>query len=364
MVTRRDFLCGMTGIGGLRLTASTNAAEPARRPARTDKGCKHPLSIEGNVPRSRFGKLSTAEEVTKGIDLTGRVAIITGSTSGIGLETLRVLLLRGAKVYALGRTQAKAEAACASAFKPEMKGTAIPIGCEQSQFESVVSCADAIRKHDLPVDMLICNAGLNVPTLQQVNGIEMHFAVQHLSHFILVLRLMNNLKMAQQGRVVMVSSCMYKDTPPGGIDFTNLSGERGPYLWAKMYGQSKLANGLFVRELTRRSCGTKVTANVLHPGLISTNIGHVWNESNRDSATTLTNSEFRNACGDDVVKTLGQGAATQCYVATSPDLAGVSGQYFEDCHVVKPVGYMQDDALASKLWRVSEDLVGRYLKGV
>jgi len=353
-----------TAIGWLCLIRKVGAIESRSNPVNADKSCKRSPTAAGDVPPSHFGKLSTAEEVTEGIDLTGKTALITGSTSGIGLETLRVLLLRGATVYALGRTQAKAEAACASVLKPGMKGIAIPLGCEQSQFESVVSCADVIRAGGSPIDMLICNAGLNVPTLQQVNGIEMHFAVQHLSHFILVLRLLNNLKKAKQGRVVMVSSCMYKHTPPGGIDFTNLSGERGPYRWAQMYGQSKLANGLFVRELTRRVCGTQVTANVLHPGLIPTSIAHVWNDTNAASAETLTAAEFQDACGGDMIKTLGQGAATTCYVATNLDLVGASGRYFEDCHVVTPSDYMQDDALALKLWTVSENLVAPYLKGI
>ena len=363
MVSRRDFVRLTTTIGGLFSIHTASAVESSRSSG-LDASCRHAPSAIGDPPPSRFGKLSSAEEVTEGIDLTGKTALITGCSSGIGLETLRVLLLRGATVYALARTREKAASACASILKPGMKGIAIPFACEQAQFDSVVSCTNEIRTEGSPIDILICNAGLNVPTLQQVNGIEMHFAVQHLSHFILTLRLLKNLEMAAQGRVVMVSSCMYKDTPPGGIDFTNLSGERGPYRWIQMYGQSKLANGLFVREFTRRYCGTKMTANVLHPGLIHTNMGREFDWSDTKNRIDPTAAEFLGACGGDMVKTLGQGAATTCYVATNPDLAGVSGQYFEDCHVATPVGYMRDDALAAKLWTVSEDLVGPYLKGV
>ena len=121
----------------------------------------------------------------------------------------------------------------------------------------------------------MCNAGvMEVPTAEQINGIERHFVTNHLGHFLLTQRLLPQLIAAPQGRVVVVSSGAYKQAPAAGIEFDNLSGERD-YEPRKAYGQSKLANYLFVRELARRLAGTRVTANALQPGVIMTNLGPV-----------------------------------------------------------------------------------------
>ena len=320
-------------------------------------------------PTSPFGQYSTAEEVTAGLDLTGKMALITGSNSGIGLESARVLALRGAHVVALARTQQKAEAACAALTAAGIRGQLTPLACEQTDYDSVVGCASAVEALKAPIDILICNAGLNVPTLEQVNGIEKHFAVHHLSHFILVNRLLHRVKAARQGRIVIVSSMMYQQAPPIGIDFDNLSGKRGTYEWTTMYGQSKLANGLFARELARRLAGTTATANVLHPGIVpGTNITHVW----RDIATPPWKS--RGALAQwlwsvlwharhpgESAKTVPQGAATTCYLATHPSLENVSGAYFRNCHIAVPRRSMRDDGMAARLWSVSEALTRPYL---
>jgi NAD(P)-dependent dehydrogenase (short-subunit alcohol dehydrogenase family) len=321
-----------------------------------------PLNAE-DAANSPFDEHSTAEEVTEGLDLSGKTALITGVNSGIGFETMRVLALRGAHVLGFARTTEKAEQACDILTRARLRGKATPFVCELADYDSVVSAAEAVRSLDGPLDMLICNAGVNVPTLEHVQGIEKHFAVQHLSHFILVTRLLDELKAATQGRVVMVSSFHYKIAPEIGIDFANLSGEHDEYDMNKMYGQSKLANGLFVRELTRRLSGTTVTANVLHPGLIPTNITHTWANDARTKAR-LAKSHGRaellmaldHTDRRSFIKTVGQGAATTCYVATHPTLARVSGAYFEDCRIIEPEGHMRDDAMAAKLWSVSEQL--------
>ena len=161
-------------------------------------------------PTSPFGQYSTAEEVTAGLDLSGKVALITGSSSGIGLESARVLALRGAHVILLARTLRKAEGACAALKAAGIQSPLTPLACEHTDYDSVVGCANSVEAMKTPVDILICNAGLNVPTLEQVNGIEKHFAVHHLSHFILVNRLLHRVKAARQGRIVIVSSMMYQ----------------------------------------------------------------------------------------------------------------------------------------------------------
>jgi NAD(P)-dependent dehydrogenase (short-subunit alcohol dehydrogenase family) len=368
MITRRQFVqTATTATGGAYLAGALGLAGCSNESRKGDVSSTRVPALRETTSRPHhFDKYSTAEEVTAGLDLSGKTALLTGSNSGIGLETMRVLVLRGAHVYALARNKEKAQAACNAVSVPGAKGSATAFACEQTDYESVVTCTDAIRALGAPLDMLICNAGLNVPKLEQVNGIEKHFAVQHLSHFILVNRLLDNVKAAPQGRVVLVSSIMYKDAPHEGIEFDNLSGERGPYNWVRMYGQSKLANGLFARELARRLKNNGATANVLHPGNVEgTNIGHVWSDAIRPKHSAMyewfEGEWWFMRHGGFFMKNVSQGAATTCYVATSPDLQTVSGAYFEDCHKVVPGRHMRDDVMAAKLWSVSEELTRPYL---
>ena len=301
------------------------------------------------VPVGPFGRDSTAEEVTEGIDLRGKVALVTGATSGLGLETMRVLALRGAHVIGTGRTLEKAREACAS-----VQGKTTPVAMELERFETIAAAADTVGDLGLPIDMLVCNAGIMaLPQLEQVYGLEKHFVVNHLGHFILANRLLPQVKAAKQGRVVVVSSYGYVWSPPAGIEFDNLAGTRD-YEPNKMYGQSKLANALFAFELARRLEGTGATANAVHPGIINTNLGRHFAAWKRGISKLI---------GWTFMKSVEAGAATSCYVATAPALANVSGQYFEDCNPVVPVAgkHMDDVALATKLWAKSEELTAQYL---
>ena len=200
--------------------------------------------------------------------------------------------------------------------------------------------------------MLICNAGIMaLPRLEQKYGLELQFVTNHLGHFILVNRLLPQVLDAPAGRIVMLSSSAHMQAPKGGIQFDNLSGEDGYSGWSA-YGQSKLANALFALDLSERLKETPVTANSLHPGVIQTNLGRHME------------GLFSMALGMlflPIMRTIPQGAATQCYVATSPALEGVSGLYFSDCNPQKPSKYAQDKALARKLTEVSEELVRQYL---
>ena len=298
-------------------------------------------------PRGTFGKHSTAEQVTEGLNLQGKTALITGSTSGIGYETMRVLALRGAHVLAFGRTKDKAAEACAG-----ISGKTTPFGCEQTDLASVAAAADAVKALGVQIDMLICNAGIMaLPELEQVNGIEKHLFVNHLSHFVLVNRLLEAVKAAPQGRVVVVGSRNYRNAPADGIEFDNLDGKRG-YDPSKMYGQSKLANHLFTRELARRLADTPVTANTITPGVINTPLGRHLPWYTKASAKVI---------GWTFMKTPEEGAATSCYVATAPALAKTRGLFFMDCNPIVPGYQMENDALATKLWSVSEELAKDYL---
>jgi NAD(P)-dependent dehydrogenase (short-subunit alcohol dehydrogenase family) len=173
-----------------------------------------------DVPRSSFGPEATAEQVTAGIDLRGKTIVVTGCNSGIGLETMRVLALRGARVIGTARTLERGQEACAG-----IQGKVTPVVLELSDFDSVVACAKAIEALDTPIDGLVCNAGVLLTELQQVRGMEMQFVVNHLGHFILVSRLLDRVTAAPQGRVVVVGSMSHRQVPPGGIQFDNLSGQ-------------------------------------------------------------------------------------------------------------------------------------------
>ncbi len=300
-----------------------------------------------DIPRSAFGAQTTAGEVVSGLDLTGLTILITGVNSGLGQESMRVLAARGAHIIGTARTLDKAREACG-----RIEGRTTPLACELSDFDSVVACTDAVDALGLPLDVLMCNAGIMaLPKLERVYGIERQFVVNHLGHYLLTRRLLNRVRAARQGRIVMVSSVGYRNAPPEGIDFDNLGGEKG-YKPFPAYGRSKLANALFAFELARRHADTPIAANAIHPGMIATNLGRHFMKQPVDPDAPLRPG----------FKTVEQGAATQVYVAAHPQLDGVSGFYFEDCNPVLPDGpHMNDAALARRLWEVSEELTRNWL---
>jgi NAD(P)-dependent dehydrogenase (short-subunit alcohol dehydrogenase family) len=202
--------------------------------------------------------------------------------------------------------------------------------------------------------------------LRQVRGLEMQFVVNHLGHFVLANRLLDLVTAAPQGRVVVVGSVAHRQAPAGGIQFDNLSGQG----WERQaYGHSKLANGLFSLELSKRLAGTKATSNSLHPGVVQTNI------MRNMSFAAPAGGAPRPAGGGPppgagtappsgggfAFEQPAQGAATSCYLASNPALASVTGQYFADCNPAEQSEYQKDDAMAAKLWQVSEELTRAYL---
>ena len=280
-----------------------------------------------------YGAASTAEEVTDGLDLAGTTWLVTGCNSGLGLETARVLSLRGGRIIAAARTLAKAADA--------LKGLGIdglPVACELSDLASVREAVSEIRNGGL-LDGIVANAGIMaLPALSQVHGYERQFFTNHMGHFVLVTGLLDRLTPA--GRVVMLSSGAHYYAKRG-MELDNLSGEADYDPW-RMYGRSKLANILFARALSTRFAGSTKTANAVHPGVIDTNLGR-----------HLVDREAMYEQLKPMLKTVEQGAATQCYAAVHPDLAGVSGVYFSDCQPAKTIPEGRDDALAELLWERS-----------
>ncbi len=306
-----------------------------------------PLASIEDIPVSPFGFATTADEVAEGIDLTGKTVLITGCNSGLGYESMKTIAEHGGHVIGTARTMEKAVTACDS-----VAGKTTPLVCELTDFDSVVACADSVQALDVPLDVLMCNAGIMaLPELEQVDGIEKQFVVNHLGHFILTMRLLPQVEAAPEGRIVMVSSIGYKNAPKAGVEFDNLSWNRD-YKPFTAYGQTKLANALFAFELARIYEGTSVSANAIHPGLVATNLGRYISGKPRDPNEPLRKG----------FKTADQGASTQVYVAIDPNLKGVSGYYFEDCNPVVPTGtHMSDETLAAQLWAVSQALTAPYL---
>jgi NAD(P)-dependent dehydrogenase (short-subunit alcohol dehydrogenase family) len=307
-----------------------------------------PEGIPDNVPVGPYGKESTAEEVTQGIDLAGQTALVTGANSGIGYETARVLALRGAHVICAARNQEKADATSAS-----ISGNTSALAFDLADWSSIVAATDQLKQSESEIDMLICNAGImELPELEQVNGIERQFAVNHLGHFILARRLHEQVLAAPQGRIVTVSSgAATRLAPPEGIPFENLSGELG-YDPQAFYGISKLANVLFALEFAERYQTTSITANALRPGVIATNLGrHLprWKTLALETVGAL------------FTKTIPQGAATTVYVATAPALATTSGHFFQHCNPILAGGQTRNKELAKKLWATSEAMTSDYL---
>ncbi len=292
---------------------------------------------------SEFNKRSSAEQVTDGIDLSGKTALVTGVNSGIGKETARVLALRGARVFGTARTLDKASEACST-----FSGEAIPVCCELTDVSSVRAAVETIRSNIDSLDILVANAGvMALPKLELVNGLEKQFATNHIGHFALVTGLLATMRAAASARIVIVSSAAHMQAPTSGVEFDNLDGHRGYSGW-KAYGQSKLANILFTNELARRLKEENITVNSLHPGLIATNLGRHMNP--------LIGLAF-GLFGFWMMKNVGQGAATSCYLATHPDLQGVTGKYFSDCKEISAHALSQSEELAKQLWERSEQIV-------
>ncbi|OBK73257.1 SDR family NAD(P)-dependent oxidoreductase [Mycobacterium sp. 1274761.0] len=298
-----------------------------------------------------FGFESTAADVIDGVDLTGRTAIVTGASSGIGVETARALSAAGATVTLAVRNTAEGQRV-ADEIRADTGNRRVSVG--EINLSDLASVAAFVRAWTGPLDILVNNAGvMAVPELTlAASGHELHFATNHLGHFALAIGLHDALAAADGARVVSVSSGGHLRSP---VVFDDIDYAFRDYDRFGAYGQSKTANVLFAVEATRRWADDGITANALMPGAIfDTRLGRHVDAGHAAAAAT----QLR-------LKTVEQGAATSVLLAASPLLDGTGGRYFEDCNEARLVDrrgapgtggvapYALDPANAERLWDVS-----------
>jgi NAD(P)-dependent dehydrogenase (short-subunit alcohol dehydrogenase family) len=274
--------------------------------------------------------------------MNGKTCLVTGANSGIGRVTALELARRGAHVVMVCRDRARGEAALAEIKQASGNEQVELMLCDLSSQADIRRFADEFKATHDRLDVLINNAGLYLRKRETtVAGIEMTFAVNHLAYFLLTNLLLDVLKRSAPARVVNVSSDAHKH---GHINFDDLQGEKS-YSGVKAYCHSKLANILFTRELSRRLAGTRVTANCLHPGAVATGIFRALPKPIEAVIKLLTISPEK-------------GARTSVYLASSPDVEGVSGKYFVRSAEAPPSAEAQDDQVAARLWAESARLTG------
>ncbi|HVR95735.1 MAG TPA: SDR family oxidoreductase [Thermoanaerobaculia bacterium] len=279
-------------------------------------------------------------------DIRGKNVLVTGATSGIGLEASVELARRGARVTMVGRDRRKTEAAVAEVKARSGSGEVSFLLCDFSSQAEIRRLAQDVLAGHGRLDVLVNNAGaVNKERRLTVDGIETTFAVNHLGYFLLTNLLADLLVRSAPARVVSVASEAHRNAT---LDFDDIGFERG-YRIMRSYGRSKLANILFSNELARRLAGTGVTSNSLHPGVVATNI---WS-----GAPGWIKPVFQLLSRPFFLKPE-EGASPIVHLAASPEVDGVTGQYFLRHKPVPPAPLAQDEALAKRLWTVSAGMVG------
>lgn len=274
-------------------------------------------------------------------EMKGKVCVVTGATTGIGRETARGLAAAGATVVLLGRDGARAEDARADLTATTGNENLHVALADLASLAEVRRVGAELRARFPVVHVLVNNAGAIFGSREEtVDGFERTFAVNHLAYFLLTHELLRSLRAGGPARIVNVSSAAHKI---GKLHWDDLQLTQG-YAQFKAYSQSKLANILFTRELARRLQGSGITANSLHPGTIASNFGK---SGSRFFAWLVRLAR---------VFLIGpvRGARTSLYLATAPELAGVTGEYFQRCKRAKTTKSAKNDEDAARLWKLSE----------
>lgn len=276
--------------------------------------------------------------------MKNKICLVTGATDGIGYETAKALAFEGGEVLVHGRSTEKGAAAVRRLIDETGNQHIRFFHADFSSLDQVRKMAAAVNAEIDHLDVLVNNAGLaaTVDYSVSADGYELTFAVNHLAPFLLTGLLLDKIIQAPAARVVNVSSVAHKMKP---FDIDDLMSKKIKPIYA--YGRSKFANILFSHELARRLSATKATSNALHPGTIRSNFG---------KEATITRVFYRLA--GPFLKTPVQGAQTSIYLAMSDDVQGQSGGYYADCKPAQASDATDDRALAERLWRESERLVG------
>ena len=278
-------------------------------------------------------------------DMQGKTVLITGANQGIGKAAAAALAKLGAKLVLVCRNADKARAAIADIEQQGARDVDLLVGDMGSRADILRVAAEFKAKHDR-LDVLLNNAGVIVPSRRTtVDGIEETLAINHLGYFLLTNLLLDVMKTSAPSRIVSVSSEAHRR---GRMNWNDLEFKTGGYSAWAAYGQSKLANILFTREVARRLEGTRVTANCLHPGVIASGFGSTY--GGIAGVLAKVASPF--------LVTPERGARTSVFLASSPEVEGVTGKYFDKCKERRPSPEALEDGAPARLWAISEELTG------
>ncbi|KAI5059365.1 hypothetical protein GOP47_0025684 [Adiantum capillus-veneris] len=302
-----------------------------------------------------FTSYATAEEVTHGIDASHLTAIITGATSGIGFESARVLAKRGTRVVMAVRNVGSGSKAKELILEETPTAQVLVLELNLSSLQSVHEFYKSFTALNLPLNILINNAGiLGGPFKLSSDGLELQFATNYLGHFLLTKLLLEVMvgtvkDMGVEGRIINVASDAHRFGFAGGFQLEKLDDEKSYHAYLT-YAKTKLANILHANELSRRLKleGANVTVNSANPGIVVTRI--IRNYRFLEIVAPFIESLLARL----MLKTIPQGAATQCFLALHPCVNGVSGKYFGNCSYSKRTRSASDPKLAQQLWEFSE----------
>jgi NAD(P)-dependent dehydrogenase (short-subunit alcohol dehydrogenase family) len=317
---------------------------------------------------ANFNELTTTEDVLSGVDLAGRRVLVTGVSSGLGVETARALVAHGADVVGAARDIAKAEAATGEVRgAAEQGGSFELVELDLASLASVRACADRLIADGRPFDLVIGNAGvMATPFGHTADGFETQFGTNHLGHFVFINRIAPLIR--DGGRLVMLSSSGHRG---GDVDIEDPNYETGKYNQWGAYARSKTANVLFAVEFDRRHRARGIRACAVHPGRIGTGLfRHLGEDGLANIEKTMDKSMAEKGLPPSLTKSVAQGAATSVWAGVVAPADAVGGRFCEDCHVAEVndsnarmagangvKSYALDPERAKALWARSEELV-------
>ncbi len=309
---------------------------------------------------SQFNAESTASEVIQGISLAGRTALVTGASSGLGIETSRALASAGARVLMAARDPAKLQEAMDAVLTAQPNAQLEAVHLDLADLDNVRTAAQTVLASHKELHLLVNNAGVMAcPLLRTAQDFEMQFGTNHVGHFLFTCLLVPALLRGAPARVVNLSSAGHKFA---AVNLEDPNYQRRDYDKWQAYGESKTANVLFSVGLEQRLGAQGVHALAVHPGMIMTNLSRHMQPEDMESLIAKAPAGQKKQ-----FKTLEQGSATSVWAASAPQLEGRGALYLEDCHVAGPAvagedggveSYALDPDLADGLWTLSEQLVG------